>query len=190
MLRVVAVLSLCVVMFFPPLGNGNSSVPSLSIVLSPTRPPKLRSRLHKYTMFRNVCQVADYINVHVSASLSTGHVQIPRASPVLHWRARLRERKAQVQGGRWFKFTSVGTLVEFGEGGPCLARRNHLLRIDGRADGVGGKLRRGAHPLAGLVPVPEVVNLQLHAIAVGIHVVERGGHAVIQTGVRLDALAL
>src|SRR5213080_4677506 len=114
----------------------------------------------------------------------------PRASPVLHWRARLRERKAQVQGGRWFKFTSVGTLVEFGEGGPCLARRNHLLRIDGRADGVGGELRRGAHPLAGLVPVPEVVNLQLHAIAVGIHVVERGGHAVIQTGVRLDALTL
>src|SRR5260221_726213 len=84
----------------------------------------------------------------------------PRASPVLHWRARLRERKAQVQGGRWFKFTGVGTLVEFGEGGPCLARRNHLLRIDGRADGVGGELRRGAHPLAGLVPVPEVVNLQ------------------------------
>jgi len=114
----------------------------------------------------------------------------PRASPVLHWRARLRERKAQVQGGRWFKFTGVGTLVEFGEGGPCLARRNHLLRIDGRADGVGGELRRGAHPLAGLVPVPEVVNLQLHAIAVGIHVVERGGHAVIQTGVRLDALTL
>src|SRR5438105_10164946 len=99
MLRVVAVLSLCVVMFFPPLGNGNSSVPCLSIVLSPTRPPKLCSRLHKYTMFRNVCQVADYIHVYVSASLSTGHVQIPRASPVLHWRAQLRERKAQVQGG-------------------------------------------------------------------------------------------
>src|SRR6266566_6211586 len=75
MLRVVAVLSLFVVMFFPSLGNGNSSVPSLSIVLSPTRPPKLCSRLHKYTMFRNVCQVADYVNVHVSERLSNGHVQ-------------------------------------------------------------------------------------------------------------------
>src|SRR3989449_9603888 len=41
----------------------------------PSRPPKLCSRLHKYTMFRNVCQVADYVNVHVSERLSNGHVQ-------------------------------------------------------------------------------------------------------------------
>src|SRR5713226_7052292 len=83
MLRVVAVVSLCVVMLFPPLTNtvffrwGTVTLPfpSYRFYCRPSRPPKLCSRLHKYTMFRNVCQVADYINVHVSERLSNGHVQ-------------------------------------------------------------------------------------------------------------------
>src|SRR6266567_3205975 len=41
---------------FFPLGNGNSSVPSLSYC-RPSRPPKLCSRLYKCTMFRKVCQM-------------------------------------------------------------------------------------------------------------------------------------
>src|SRR6266516_2350503 len=60
---------------FFPLGNGNSSFPSLSILVSLFSSSQLCSRLLKYTMFRNVCQVADYVNVHVSERLSNGHVQ-------------------------------------------------------------------------------------------------------------------
>src|SRR6266849_333500 len=75
MLRVVAVLSLCVVMFFPPLtntlffrwGTGTLPFPPYRFDCRPSRPPKLCSRLHKCTMFQNICQVADYINAHVSA---------------------------------------------------------------------------------------------------------------------------
>src|SRR6266849_10938250 len=71
MLRVVAVVSLCVVMFFPPLthtvffrwGTVTLTFPPYRFYCRPSRPPKLCSRLHKYTMFRNVCQVADYINI-------------------------------------------------------------------------------------------------------------------------------
>src|SRR2546429_9471388 len=78
MLRVVAVLSLCVVMFFPPLthtlflrwGTVTLPFPPYRLYCRPSRPPKLCSRLHKYTMFRHVCQVADYINVHVSGIIS------------------------------------------------------------------------------------------------------------------------
>src|SRR5436309_14707564 len=71
MLRVVAVLSLCVVMLFPPLtntlffrwGTGTLTFPPYRFYCRPSRPPKLCSRLYKCTMFRNVCQVADYINM-------------------------------------------------------------------------------------------------------------------------------
>src|SRR5258708_38118531 len=59
MLRVVAVLSLCVVMFFPPLtntlffrwGTGTLPFPPYRFDCRPSRPPKLCSRLHKCTCF-------------------------------------------------------------------------------------------------------------------------------------------
>src|SRR3989442_5335996 len=60
MLRVVAMVSPCVVMLFPPLTNtvffrwGTVTLPfpPYRFDCRPSRPPKLCSRLHKYTMFR------------------------------------------------------------------------------------------------------------------------------------------
>src|SRR5436305_15333115 len=52
------------------LGTGTLPFPPYRLYCRPSRPPKLCSRLHKYTMFRHVCQVADYINVHVSGIIS------------------------------------------------------------------------------------------------------------------------
>src|SRR6266446_2416199 len=59
MLRVVAVLSLCVVMFFPPLthtlffrwGTVTLPFPPYRLYCRPSRLPKLSSRLHKCTCF-------------------------------------------------------------------------------------------------------------------------------------------
>src|SRR6266550_6841392 len=44
-------------------GTVTLTFPPYRFYCRPSRPPKLCSRLHKCTMFRKVCQVADYINV-------------------------------------------------------------------------------------------------------------------------------
>src|SRR2546421_11735245 len=48
---------------FFSVGTGTLPFPAYRLYCRPSRPPKLCSRLHKCTMFRHVCQVADYINV-------------------------------------------------------------------------------------------------------------------------------
>jgi hypothetical protein len=60
-----------------------------------------------------------------------------------------------------------------------LAGRNELVSIDKGAHRVLVEIRRGPRVLSGLVPVTEVVDKQLNAVAVGILIVESNGWAVI-----------
>ncbi len=70
--------------------------------------------------------------------------------------------------------------MQFCERHTGLAYCNELVGIEVRAHRLRRELRRGPHELARLIPVPEVVDQQFNAIAVGVLVVERGGRAVIR----------
>jgi hypothetical protein len=73
---------------------------------------------------------------------------------------------------------------------PHRQRRHQLVGVELRANRVGGKRRRGVHPVAGCCPVAETIHLQLEQVAVRVGVVERDRHAVIEREGRHDAVAL
>lgn len=77
-----------------------------------------------------------------------------------------------ISGGTDVSSALVGGSIILPERSPCLTHGNHLLGIDRYANGIGGKERRGAHPLAGLLPIPKIVCLQFNTIAVGVFIVE------------------
>src|SRR5438270_1717392 len=111
-------------------------------------------------------------------------------SPRLQRRAWIAQRDMQILRTRGLKLTSVGSFVQFRERGSRLACRHHLLWVDGHPNWVGDELWRGAHPLAGVLPTPEVVGLQFDTVAVGVFIVEGGGQTMVEAGVWHDTLGL
>ena len=69
--------------------------------------------------------------------------------------------------------------------GSGLERVLDALRIKKRSNRIRGKIRRGAHPLRGKIPVGKRVALQFDEIALWILVVKRNRQSVIETKCRL-----
>jgi hypothetical protein len=80
--------------------------------------------------------------------------------------------------------------VELLDRHPSRTDRNHLLGIDVSAHRVGPELWRLAHVCARLLPVAEVIDRQLDAVAVGVLVVECGARAVVRREDGFDPQAL
>src|SRR3712207_4214678 len=90
------------------------------------------------------------------------------------------DRQANGRDGGRQEFAGANRGLERREVAARVVSLENLLGVEEGADRVCREIRGGAHELARERPVPEIVALQLHVVALGIPVVERDRQPVVQ----------